>query len=63
MSALYTLLIGNVRVNRSVFCLKVSDGSLCAVTGMPDNELAVGCSDCSVCIWKLEWDSKKCIVG
>lgn len=46
-----------------VCCLKVSDGGLCAVTGMPDDELAVGCSDCSVCIWKLERDSKKCIVG
>ncbi|XP_016136061.1 telomerase protein component 1-like [Sinocyclocheilus grahami] len=49
--------------NSIVYCKKVSDGSLCAVTGMPDDELAVSCSDCSVCIWKLERDSKKCIMG
>uniref|UniRef100_A0A8C1DJR2 TROVE domain-containing protein n=1 Tax=Cyprinus carpio carpio TaxID=630221 RepID=A0A8C1DJR2_CYPCA len=49
--------------NSMVYWKKVSDGSLCAVTGMPDDELAVSCSDCSVCIWKLERDSKKCIVG
>ncbi|KAF4117540.1 hypothetical protein G5714_002093 [Onychostoma macrolepis] len=49
--------------NSMVYWKKVSDGSLCAVAGMPDDELAVGCSDCSVCIWKLERDSKKCIVG
>ncbi|XP_059419370.1 telomerase protein component 1 isoform X2 [Carassius carassius] len=49
--------------NSMVYWKKVSDGSLLSVTGMPDDELAVGSSDCSVCIWKLEWDSKKCIVG
>ncbi|KAK2900722.1 hypothetical protein Q8A67_008837 [Cirrhinus molitorella] len=49
--------------NSMVYWKKVSDGSLCAVTGMPDDELALGFSDCSVCIWKLERDSKKCIVG
>ncbi|XP_026060883.1 telomerase protein component 1-like isoform X3 [Carassius auratus] len=49
--------------NSIVYWKKVNDCSLCAVTGMPDDELAVSCSDCSVCIWKLERDSKKCIVG
>ncbi|KAI2667743.1 Telomerase protein component 1 [Labeo rohita] len=49
--------------NSMVYWKKVSDGSVCAVTGMPDDELAVGCSDCPVCIWKLERDSKKSIVG
>ncbi|XP_073705050.1 telomerase protein component 1 isoform X2 [Garra rufa] len=49
--------------NSMVYWKKVSDDAICAVTGMPDDELAVGCSDCSVCVWKLERDSKKCIVG
>ncbi|XP_016365537.1 telomerase protein component 1-like isoform X2 [Sinocyclocheilus rhinocerous] len=49
--------------NSVVYWKKVSDGVLHTVTGMLDDELAVGCSDCSVCIWKLERDSKKCIVG
>lgn len=45
-----------------VCCTKVSDGGLCAVTGMPEDQLAVGCSDCSVIVWKLERDTKKCFV-
>ncbi|KAL1280682.1 hypothetical protein QQF64_015282 [Cirrhinus molitorella] len=49
--------------NSVVYWKKVSDAALCAVTGMPDDKLALGCIDCSVCIWKLERDSKKCILG
>jgi len=45
-----------------VCCIKVSDGALCAVTGMPEDQLAVACSDCSVFVWKLERDTKKSIV-
>ncbi|XP_048050287.1 telomerase protein component 1-like isoform X2 [Megalobrama amblycephala] len=49
--------------NSMVYWKKVSNGGLCAVTGMPDDQLAVGYSDCSVIVWKLERDTKKCIVG
>ncbi|XP_051725958.1 telomerase protein component 1 [Ctenopharyngodon idella] len=49
--------------NSVVYWKKVSDGGLTAVTGMTDDQLAVGCSDCSVLVWKLERDTKKCIVG
>ncbi|XP_077088615.1 telomerase protein component 1 [Siphateles boraxobius] len=48
--------------NSMVYWKKVSDGGLCAVTGMPEDQLAVSCSDCSVFVWKLERDTKKCIV-
>ncbi|XP_056092464.1 telomerase protein component 1 [Rhinichthys klamathensis goyatoka] len=48
--------------NSVVYWKKVSHGGLCAVTGMPEDQLAVGCSDCSVFVWKLERDTKKCIV-
>ncbi|XP_039510590.1 telomerase protein component 1 [Pimephales promelas] len=48
--------------NSVVYWKKVSDGALCAVTGMPEDQLAVACSDCSVFVWKLERDTKKSIV-
>ncbi|XP_051989952.1 telomerase protein component 1 isoform X1 [Xyrauchen texanus] len=48
--------------NSMVYWKKVSDGSVTAVTNMPESQLAVGSSDCSVCVWKLDWDSKKCSV-
>ncbi|XP_056599066.1 telomerase protein component 1 isoform X2 [Triplophysa dalaica] len=49
--------------NSMVYWKKVSDGDVCAVTSMPDDQMAVGCSDCSVCVWKLKWDSEKSTVG
>ncbi|XP_057189566.1 telomerase protein component 1 [Triplophysa rosa] len=49
--------------NSMVYWKKVSDGGVCAVTRMPDDQVAVGCTDCSVCVWKLKWDSEKCTVG
>ncbi|KAK7159508.1 hypothetical protein R3I94_005751 [Phoxinus phoxinus] len=45
--------------NSVVYWKKVSDGGLCAVTGMPEDQLAVGFSDCSVFVWKLERDTMK----
>ncbi|KAA0719495.1 Telomerase protein component 1 [Triplophysa tibetana] len=49
--------------NSMVYWKKVSDGGVCAVTSMPDDQMAVGCTDCSVCVWKLKWDSEKSNVG
>ncbi|XP_036421241.1 telomerase protein component 1 isoform X2 [Colossoma macropomum] len=42
---------------------KVNNSRIRAVTGMPDNQLAVGCSDCSVTVFKLERDYERCTVG
>ncbi|KAK1786294.1 hypothetical protein P4O66_017995 [Electrophorus voltai] len=41
-----------------VYSLKVNDSCIRAVTGMPDEHLAVGCTDCSVTVWKLERGSQ-----
>lgn len=49
--------------NSMVFWKKVSDASISSFAVMPNDELAVGCSDHSVCVWKLERDAKNCIVG
>lgn len=49
---------------RLCVCLsKVSDAGIYSFAVMPNDELAVGCSDHSVCVWKLERDAKKGIVG
>ncbi|KAL7849289.1 hypothetical protein SRHO_G00209120 [Serrasalmus rhombeus] len=42
---------------------KVNKSRIRAVTGMPDSQLAVGCSDCSVTVFKLERDYERCTVG
>ncbi|TRY98943.1 hypothetical protein DNTS_016997 [Danionella cerebrum] len=46
-----------------VYWKKVSEGSLCSLAEMPNDELAVGCIDCSVCVWRLKRGVKNCIVG
>ncbi|KAL7832341.1 hypothetical protein AOLI_G00298890 [Acnodon oligacanthus] len=42
---------------------KVNNSRIRAVTGMPNNQLAVGCSDCSVTVFRLERDYERCTVG
>ncbi|MCJ8740420.1 hypothetical protein PDJAM_G00058670 [Pangasius djambal] len=42
---------------------KLSDSCITAVSSLPDEQLAVGCSDASVSVWKLERDSQQCIAG
>ncbi|XP_053502261.1 telomerase protein component 1 isoform X2 [Ictalurus furcatus] len=42
---------------------KLSDSCITAVSSLPDEQLAVGCSDASVTVWKLEGDSQQCITG
>ncbi|XP_049326021.1 telomerase protein component 1-like isoform X1 [Astyanax mexicanus] len=49
--------------NKLIYSDKVSDGGIGAVTGMPDKQLAVSCSDRSVTVWKLELDSELCTAG
>lgn len=46
-----------------LLCSQVSDSGVCAVTSMPDAQLAVACTDYSVSVWNLELNSEKCIVG
>ncbi|XP_076831908.1 telomerase protein component 1-like [Brachyhypopomus gauderio] len=40
--------------DRLVYSQKVNDSCIRALTGMPNHQLAVGCTDCSVTVWKLE---------
>ncbi|KAJ8272571.1 hypothetical protein GJAV_G00090780 [Gymnothorax javanicus] len=50
---------GRVQVwnHTSVLCTKkVSDSEVTALAWMPDSQLAVGCADCSVSVWKLDWN-------
>ncbi|XP_064201609.1 telomerase protein component 1 [Anguilla rostrata] len=50
---------GRVQVwNRdSVLCSKkVSDSEVTALACMPDNQFAVACADCSVSVWRLDWN-------
>ncbi|XP_034166297.2 telomerase protein component 1 isoform X2 [Pangasianodon hypophthalmus] len=42
---------------------KLSESCITAVSSLPDEQLAVGCSDTSVSVWKLERDSQQCITG
>nr|XP_055057550.1 telomerase protein component 1-like [Misgurnus anguillicaudatus] len=49
--------------NSMVYWKKVSDSGVCAMTSMPDAQLAVACTDYSVSVWNLELNSEKCIVG
>ncbi|KAL6489721.1 hypothetical protein MHYP_G00000660 [Metynnis hypsauchen] len=46
--------------NSLIYSNKVSDSCIRAVTGMPDKQLAVGCSDHSVTVWKFDLDSQPC---
>ncbi|KAM9469250.1 telomerase protein component 1-like isoform 2-T2 [Clarias gariepinus] len=42
---------------------KLSDSRITALCSLPDERLAVGCTDTSVNVWKLERDSQQCITG
>ncbi|TSK49623.1 Telomerase protein component 1 [Bagarius yarrelli] len=42
---------------------QLSDRCVTALCSMPDDQLAVGCSDASVSVWRLERDSERCITG
>ncbi|KAM9469252.1 telomerase protein component 1-like isoform 2-T2 [Clarias gariepinus] len=42
---------------------KLSDSRITALCSMPDEQLAVGCSDSTVSVWKLKKDSQQCIAG
>ncbi|KAK3531414.1 hypothetical protein QTP70_019258 [Hemibagrus guttatus] len=42
---------------------KLSDSYITALSSLPDEQLAVACSDTSVSVWKLERDSQQCIRG
>ncbi|XP_036453087.1 telomerase protein component 1-like [Colossoma macropomum] len=46
--------------NSLIYSKKVNDSCIRAVTGMPDKQLAVGCSDHSVSVWKFDLDSQPC---
>ncbi|XP_030629420.1 telomerase protein component 1 [Chanos chanos] len=46
--------------NSMVYWKQMSGGHIGAVTAMPDRQLAIGCSDCSVSVWKLDWTPQSC---
>ncbi|XP_047676292.1 telomerase protein component 1 isoform X2 [Tachysurus fulvidraco] len=46
-----------------IYSNKLSNSCITALSSLPDEQLAVGCSDPSVSVWKLERDSKQCITG
>lgn len=41
----------------------VSESCICAAAGMPDDQVALGFSDCTVSVWKLQRDSQRCITS
>ncbi|XP_026876678.2 telomerase protein component 1 [Electrophorus electricus] len=46
--------------NSLVYSNKVSNNRIGAISSLPNQQIALASSDCSVTVWNLQWDSQHC---